>query len=166
MAFTPNSKGSALPRAARRQQSNDAAGFALRYGPLSRSPYYRAIDTGLRPDPFPDQAASLLPGLLTATRTGLTPASDDELTNKDQPPTRSTSALLGARIRLLACIARARCRRMFRTALAEIPQWSDGQPVAVPRTCRFPPSPAAPPPLAARGDGHANRHGRHTCTPT
>jgi hypothetical protein len=36
-------------------------------------------EAGLRPDPFPDQAASLLPGLLTATRTGLTPAGDDEL---------------------------------------------------------------------------------------
>jgi hypothetical protein len=41
----------------------------------------RAFDAGLRPDPFPGQAASLLPGLLAATRTGLTPASDDELTN-------------------------------------------------------------------------------------
>ncbi|MFC5109037.1 hypothetical protein [Kibdelosporangium philippinense] len=30
-------------------------------------------------EPFPDQAASLLPGLPTATRTGLTPASNDEL---------------------------------------------------------------------------------------
>src|SRR3954469_1246684 len=57
----------------------------------------RAFDTGLRPDPFPDRAASLLPGLLAVTRTGLPPASDDELTNKDQPPTRSTSTLLGAR---------------------------------------------------------------------
>src|SRR6478735_3073407 len=38
----------------------------------------RAFDTGLRPGPFPTRAASLLPGLLTATRTGLTPASDDE----------------------------------------------------------------------------------------
>ena len=36
---------------------------------------------GLRPDPFPDRAASLLPGLLAATGTGLTPAGDDELTN-------------------------------------------------------------------------------------
>src|SRR5947207_11562081 len=34
---------------------------------------------GLRPDPFPDRAASLLPGLLAATRTGLTPAGNDEL---------------------------------------------------------------------------------------
>ena len=33
------------------------------------------------PRPFPDHTASLLPGLLAATRTGLTPASDDELTN-------------------------------------------------------------------------------------
>jgi hypothetical protein len=56
---------------------NDAAGFASRYGPLTRSPK-RAFDAGLRPDPFPDQAASLLPGLLAATRTGLTPAGDDE----------------------------------------------------------------------------------------
>src|SRR3954447_12435800 len=56
-----------------------------------------AFDTGLRPDPFPARAASLLPGLLAATRTGLPPASDDELTTTDQPPTRSTSCLLGAR---------------------------------------------------------------------
>src|SRR4051794_5911538 len=56
-----------------------------------------AFDTGLRPRPFPDEAASLLPGPLAVTRTGLTPASDDELTTQDQPPTRSTSCLLGAR---------------------------------------------------------------------
>jgi hypothetical protein len=61
-----------------RGSCNDAAGFAYRYGPLSRSPK-GALDAGLRPDPFPDRAASLLPGLLAATRTGLTPASDDEL---------------------------------------------------------------------------------------
>ena len=40
-----------------------------------------AFDAGLRPDPFPDRAASLLPGLLVATGTGLPPACDDELTN-------------------------------------------------------------------------------------
>jgi hypothetical protein len=84
--------------------SNDAAGFASRYGPLSRSPYHRAFDTGLRRRAFPPNAASLLPGLLAATRTGLPPASDDELTNDDQPPTRSTSALLGAPKRLSAGI--------------------------------------------------------------
>src|SRR6266581_1806944 len=38
-----------------------------------------AFDAGLRPGPLPDRAASLLPGLLAATRTGLTPAGDDEL---------------------------------------------------------------------------------------
>src|ERR1700757_5070702 len=43
------------------------------------------LDAGLRPRPFPDDTASLLPGPLTATRTGLTPASDDKLTN--QPST-------------------------------------------------------------------------------
>lgn len=61
--------------------SNDAAGFASCYGPHHRSPCYRAFDAGLRPRPFPDETASLLPGLLAATRTGLPPASDDELTN-------------------------------------------------------------------------------------
>ena len=40
-----------------------------------------AFDAGLRPGPFPGRAASLLPGLLAATRTGLPPAGDDELTN-------------------------------------------------------------------------------------
>jgi hypothetical protein len=44
-------------------------------------PLYRASDAGLRRRAFPPDAASLLPGLLAATRTGLTPASDDELTN-------------------------------------------------------------------------------------
>ena len=40
------------------------------------------LDAGLRHRPFPDDTASLLPGRLAATRTGLTPASDDELTNQ------------------------------------------------------------------------------------
>jgi putative transposase len=40
------------------------------------------LDAGLRHRPFPDDTASLLPGPLTATRTGLTPASDDELANQ------------------------------------------------------------------------------------
>ena len=43
------------------------------------------LDAGLRHRPFPDDTASLLPGPLTATRTGRTPASDDELAN--QPST-------------------------------------------------------------------------------
>ena len=63
------------------------------------APPYRAFDTGLRPDPFPDRAASLLPGLLTATRTGLTPASDDEHEQQDHPATSRghLPAPLGAR---------------------------------------------------------------------
>src|SRR5262249_45339310 len=40
---------------------NDAAGFASCCRPLSCSPR-RALDAGLRPGPFPDRAASLLPG--------------------------------------------------------------------------------------------------------
>ena len=38
-----------------------------------------AFDAGLRRRAFPPDAASLLPGLLAATRTGLTPAGNDEL---------------------------------------------------------------------------------------
>jgi len=65
----------------------------------SSLPLYRAFDAGLRPGPFPDQAASLLPGLLAATRTGLSPAGDDELTNSKIRcyVTASPPTLLGAR---------------------------------------------------------------------
>jgi hypothetical protein len=73
---------------------NDAAGFASRYGPLSCSPQ-GAFDAGLRPGPFPDQAASLLPGLLAATRTGLTPAGDNELMS-DQVNSNNHLQLPGA----------------------------------------------------------------------
>ncbi len=38
----------------------------------------RAFDVGLRPGPFPDQAADLLPSLLIVTRTGLAPVGDNE----------------------------------------------------------------------------------------
>ena len=61
------------------ETSYDTAGFASCYGPHRRSPC-RAFDAGLQPRPFPGEAASLLPGLLAATRTGLPPAGDDELT--------------------------------------------------------------------------------------
>src|SRR4051794_12597295 len=37
------------------------------------------LDAALRPRAFPPEAGSLLPGLLAATRTGPTPAGDDEL---------------------------------------------------------------------------------------
>src|SRR5436190_22545495 len=63
-------------------------------------PLNRAFDAGLRPRPFPDDTASLLPVLLAATRTGLPPASDDELTNRrSAAPHGFTSTLLGARKR-------------------------------------------------------------------
>jgi hypothetical protein len=64
--------------------SNDAAGFAPATDRSVASPN-RAFDAGLQPGPFPDQAASLLPGLLTVTRTGLTPAGDDKLQTKTRP---------------------------------------------------------------------------------
>src|SRR6476469_6454941 len=64
--------------------SNDAAGFT-RVTDRSVAPPNGAFDAGLRPDPFPDQTASLLPGLLAATRTGLTPAGDDELQTRTRP---------------------------------------------------------------------------------
>ena len=41
----------------------------------------RVLGAELRPRPFPDKTASLLLGLLAATRTGLPRARDDELTN-------------------------------------------------------------------------------------
>jgi hypothetical protein len=46
---------------------------------VAKLPPNGAFDAGLRPDPFPDRTASLLPSLLVATRTGLTSADDDEL---------------------------------------------------------------------------------------
>src|ERR1700738_1896873 len=47
---------------------------------------YRAYDAGLPHQAFPPDTARLLPGLLAATRTGLAPASDDELTTDGQSP--------------------------------------------------------------------------------
>src|SRR5215207_4973833 len=64
--------------------STDAAGFAHATD-RSVAPPNGAFDAGLRPGPFPDRAASLLPGLLAATRTGLTPAGDDELPIRSHP---------------------------------------------------------------------------------
>jgi hypothetical protein len=59
-------------------------------------PLHRAFDTGLRRQAFPPDVASLLPGLLAATRTGLAPAGDDELTNLGHLH-EATSVPLGAR---------------------------------------------------------------------
>jgi Integrase core domain len=88
-----------LPRPFPARKTDDAAGFASRYGPLSCTPTPErstlGFDAGISPD-----TASLLPGLLTATRTGLPPASDDELTKQNVNQTlRSTiPSLLDARI--------------------------------------------------------------------
>jgi hypothetical protein len=70
-----------------RQASLDAADRSV-------APPKGAFDAGLRPGPFPDRAASLLPGLLAATRTGLTPAGDDELMWIRS--TQTTTSTLGA----------------------------------------------------------------------
>jgi hypothetical protein len=64
---SPRSQGGwALPcPPPRGRLSNDAAGFASCYGPHRRSPC-RAFGAGLRPCPFPGEAASPLPGLPVA----------------------------------------------------------------------------------------------------
>lgn len=48
------------------------------------------------PQTFPSDTASLIPGHLAASRTGLTPTSEDEHTTKDHLHTVA-SGLLGAR---------------------------------------------------------------------
>src|SRR5438552_15858516 len=47
-------------------------------------PSCRAFDAALRRRAFPPDAGSLLPGPLAATRTGLTPAGDDELKTRSR----------------------------------------------------------------------------------
>ncbi len=66
---------------------------------VSSLPLCRAFDAGLRRRTFPSDAASLLPGLLAATRTGLPPAGDDELFEQQEHRyvTVSPPVLLGAR---------------------------------------------------------------------
>ena len=63
------------------------------------APLYRAFDAGVRPCPFPGETASPLPGLLTATWTGLPPAGDDGAYRHEDPlrhyVTVSPPALLG-----------------------------------------------------------------------
>jgi len=66
-------RGSALSHPlTTRQASLDATDRSV-------APTTVAFDAGLRPGPFPDRAASLLPGFLATTRTGLSTAGDDEL---------------------------------------------------------------------------------------
>jgi hypothetical protein len=86
-----NSRNSADPGLVPRPTRHRASFVTTRQASLhvtDRSvahPATRGARAGLRHRPFPDDTTNLLPGLLTATRTGLPPASDDELTN--QPST-------------------------------------------------------------------------------
>jgi hypothetical protein len=83
MAFTLISEGSALPVPPSRAgplttpQASRHATDRIVAAPC------RALDSGLRRRAFPSDAASLLPGLLAAPRTGLSPAGDDGLTNSE-----------------------------------------------------------------------------------
>src|SRR5438876_10419478 len=54
--------------------------FTLRTGPLARP--HGTLDAGLRRRAFPPDAASLLPGALAPTGTGLTPAGGCELMSR------------------------------------------------------------------------------------
>src|SRR5512132_3170806 len=72
-------RGSALPSSHPQAGTLTARQASLEATDRSVAPPNGALDAGLRPGPFPNRAASLLPGLLAATRTGLTPAGDDEL---------------------------------------------------------------------------------------
>ena len=67
----------------------------------SSLPLAGLLTLGSDPARFQTETASLLPGLLAATRTGLSPAGDDELTNSKIRcyVTASPPALLGARKR-------------------------------------------------------------------
>ena len=83
----PTGRGSALPHIRSRR---GRLRLTLRTA-RSHTPK-RMLDAALRPRAFPPKAGSLLPGLLAATRTGPSPAGDDELVveNHDlkyRPPT-------------------------------------------------------------------------------
>jgi hypothetical protein len=64
------------PSLTRLQDSLDAADWSV-------APPKGAFDAELRRQAFPPDAASLLPGLLAATRTGLTPAGEHDLVDVD-----------------------------------------------------------------------------------
>jgi hypothetical protein len=61
----------------------------------SVAPPNGALDTGLRRRAFPPNAASLLPGVLTLTGTGLTPAGEHKLARRS-PHAAITSQAGGA----------------------------------------------------------------------
>ena len=74
MAFT------VIPRFGTVIFPNDAAGLRLMLRTAQLLPPFKGPSTlGSGPAPFPDQTASLLPGSVATTRTGLSPAGDDEL---------------------------------------------------------------------------------------
>ena len=85
-----DNRGSAPPRSRPRAGALTTRQASLHATDRSVAPPRGAFDAGLRSGPFPDRAASLLPGLLAATRTGLAPAGDDELmldqVISNQPP--------------------------------------------------------------------------------
>jgi hypothetical protein len=61
-------------------------------------PLHRAFDAALRRRAFPPDTGNLLPGSLTTTRTGLTPAGDNELQHESNHVTIGVTPLraLGA----------------------------------------------------------------------
>ena len=83
---SPNGTGLGSPSntSTTRQASLDAADRSVAHP-------RRMLDAALRPRAFPPATGSLLPGLLAATRTGPTPAGDDELAvrsrSNHRPPT-------------------------------------------------------------------------------
>ncbi|MBB4942892.1 hypothetical protein FHR32_007292 [Streptosporangium album] len=89
----PSQPGSASPRPTRhRVRDLTTRQASLHAADRTVARPQGTLDAGLRLRPFPDGAASLLPGSLTITRTGLAPASDDELTRSIvNHPFRSTT---------------------------------------------------------------------------
>jgi len=82
MAFSPIEKGSALPLPRPSKAGLITTPQASRHATdRITAPLHVAFDAGLQPGPSPDRAASLLPGSPAITRTGLSPAGGDELTD-------------------------------------------------------------------------------------
>ncbi|MFQ5947072.1 MAG: hypothetical protein ACE5NC_12640, partial [Anaerolineae bacterium] len=91
----PEGRGSALPLSHPEAGTFTARQASLHAADRRVAPPIGALDAGLRPDPFPDRAASLLPGSLTITRTGLAPAGDGEHTKQIYVTTFASSLVSG-----------------------------------------------------------------------
>jgi hypothetical protein len=94
-----------LPARPEGRLSNDVTGFVSPLRTASSLPLTGLLTLGFDPTRFQAKPSALLPGILAATRTGLTPAGDDELTNTTNTMnyvTASSPVLLGARKRLTA----------------------------------------------------------------